>query len=111
MFGVMFALARSAGWIAQWREMVLDPEQSPVRPRQVYVGAAGTRVRAARVRASPERSRAERAGARERRAAPAGNRLIFTVSVCATAVSARLLDGGGADDLSPWTSSQSFSEF
>lgn len=39
MFGVMFAVARTAGWLAQWREMVLDPEQGPVRPRQVYVGA------------------------------------------------------------------------
>ncbi len=39
MFGVMFALARSAGWIAQWREMVQDAEQKAVRPRQVYVGA------------------------------------------------------------------------
>ncbi len=39
MFGVMFALARSAGWIAQWLEMVLDPEQTTVRPRQLYVGA------------------------------------------------------------------------
>jgi citrate synthase len=38
MFGVMFAIARSAGWIAQWLEMVLDPEQPPVRPRQLYVG-------------------------------------------------------------------------
>jgi citrate synthase len=40
MFGVMFALARTAGWIAQWREMVLDPEQGAVRPRQVYVGSS-----------------------------------------------------------------------
>lgn len=39
MFGVMFAIARSAGWIAQWLEMVLDPEQPTVRPRQLYVGA------------------------------------------------------------------------
>jgi citrate synthase len=38
MFGVMFAIARSAGWIAQWLEMVLDPEQTTVRPRQLYVG-------------------------------------------------------------------------
>ena len=38
MFGVMFALARSAGWIAQWLEMVKDPEQGSVRPRQVWVG-------------------------------------------------------------------------
>ena len=38
MFGVMFALARSAGWIAQWNEMITDPEQATVRPRQLYVG-------------------------------------------------------------------------
>ena len=41
MFGVMFALARTAGWIAQWREMVLDPDQGAVRPRQLYVGPLG----------------------------------------------------------------------
>ena len=41
-FGVMYALARTAGWLAQWQEMVLDPEQRAVRPRQLYVGA-GTR--------------------------------------------------------------------
>ncbi len=40
MFGVMFAIARSAGWIAQWLEMVLDREQLPVRPRQIYTGLA-----------------------------------------------------------------------
>jgi len=38
MFPVMFALARSAGWLAQWMEMVEDPEQVSVRPRQLYVG-------------------------------------------------------------------------
>ena len=38
MFPVMFALARSAGWIAQWLEMVKDPEQTTVRPRQLYTG-------------------------------------------------------------------------
>lgn len=40
MFSVMFALARSAGWLAQWLEMVKDPEQGSVRPRQLYVGAS-----------------------------------------------------------------------
>jgi citrate synthase len=39
MFGVMFATARSAGWLAQWLEMVKDAEQSSVRPRQLYIGA------------------------------------------------------------------------
>jgi citrate synthase len=38
MFGVMFAIARSTGWVAQWLEMVLDPELTTVRPRQLYVG-------------------------------------------------------------------------
>ncbi len=39
MFTVMFALARSAGWIAQWIELMGDPEFRIGRPRQLYVGA------------------------------------------------------------------------
>ncbi len=39
MFGVMFAIARSAGWIAQWLEMVTDGELTTVRPRQLYTGS------------------------------------------------------------------------
>jgi len=39
MFTVMFALARSAGWIAQWIELMEDPEFRIGRPRQLYVGA------------------------------------------------------------------------
>ena len=39
MFTVMFALGRLPGWIAQWREMIEDPETKIGRPRQVYVGA------------------------------------------------------------------------
>jgi citrate synthase len=38
MFPVLFAIPRSAGWIAQWEEMILDPEQKIARPRQIYVG-------------------------------------------------------------------------
>src|SRR5580700_5380639 len=38
MFPVLFAIPRTAGWIAQWEEMLLDPEQKIARPRQVYVG-------------------------------------------------------------------------
>ena len=38
MFPVMFALARTAGWIAQWVEMVKDPEQTAFRPLQLYTG-------------------------------------------------------------------------
>ncbi|HRW18706.1 MAG TPA: citrate synthase [Dermatophilaceae bacterium] len=39
MFTVLFALGRLPGWIAQWREMMGDPETKIGRPRQVYVGA------------------------------------------------------------------------
>jgi citrate synthase len=38
-FTVLFAIARTAGWLAQWEEMLLDKEQRISRPRQVYVGA------------------------------------------------------------------------
>jgi citrate synthase len=38
MFPVMFAIPRTSGWIAQWLEMVDDPEQKIARPRQVYTG-------------------------------------------------------------------------
>ncbi|MBD8891052.1 citrate synthase [Roseibium litorale] len=39
MFTVLFALARTVGWIAQWKEMVEDPSQRIGRPRQLYTGA------------------------------------------------------------------------
>ena len=39
MFPVLFAIPRSVGWLAQWQEMLTDPEQKIARPRQVYVGA------------------------------------------------------------------------
>ncbi len=38
MFPVMFAIGRTSGWIAQWREMVEDAEQKISRPRQIYTG-------------------------------------------------------------------------
>ena len=38
MFTVLFALGRLPGWIAQWREMIADPELKIARPRQLYVG-------------------------------------------------------------------------
>jgi citrate synthase len=37
-FTVLFALGRLPGWIAQWEEMLADPEQKIARPRQVYIG-------------------------------------------------------------------------
>ena len=39
MFTVLFAIARTVGWIAQWKEMIEDPLQRIGRPRQLYTGA------------------------------------------------------------------------
>ncbi|WP_330217097.1 citrate/2-methylcitrate synthase, partial [Asticcacaulis benevestitus] len=39
MFTVLFALARTVGWIAQWKEMIEDPGQKIGRPRQLYTGS------------------------------------------------------------------------
>ncbi|MGH7464432.1 MAG: citrate/2-methylcitrate synthase, partial [Longimicrobiales bacterium] len=39
MFPVLFAIPRTAGWLAQWQEMLTDPDQKISRPRQVYTGA------------------------------------------------------------------------
>ena len=39
MFPVLFAIPRTAGWLAQWEEMLGDPEQKIARPRQLYVGS------------------------------------------------------------------------
>jgi len=47
MFTVLFAVARTVGWIAQWKEMIEDPSQKIGRPRQLYTGAGpgGTTIR------------------------------------------------------------------
>jgi citrate synthase len=39
MFTALFALARTVGWVAQWNEMISDPDQKIGRPRQLYTGA------------------------------------------------------------------------
>ncbi len=39
MFTALFALARTVGWVAQWNEMITDPDQKIGRPRQLYTGA------------------------------------------------------------------------
>merc|ERR1711939_849833 len=39
MFTCIFAMARTIGWIAQWNEMISDPEQKIGRPRQLFVGS------------------------------------------------------------------------
>ncbi len=40
MFTVLFAIPRTVGWLAQWEELLVDPEQKIARPRQVFVGHA-----------------------------------------------------------------------
>jgi citrate synthase len=46
MFTVMFAIARTAGWVAHWQEMVSDPHMRIGRPRQLYTGPARRDYRA-----------------------------------------------------------------
>jgi len=38
MFPVLFAIPRVSGWLSQWEEMLLDPDQKIARPRQIYTG-------------------------------------------------------------------------
>ncbi len=38
MFPVLFAIARTSGWLSQWQELLADPEQKIARPRQIYLG-------------------------------------------------------------------------
>ena len=40
LFPVLFAIPRTVGWLAQWQEMIVDPEQKIARPRQIYTGPA-----------------------------------------------------------------------
>ena len=44
MFTCIFSLARTVGWIAQWQEMIADPEYKIGRPRQLYTGATRREV-------------------------------------------------------------------
>ena len=57
MFTVLFALARTVGWIAQWKEMIEDPHQKLGRPRQLYTGSLRQRDYPARCRSGSNRRR------------------------------------------------------
>ena len=52
MFTAIFALARTVGWVAQWNEMIEDPEQKIGRPRQRYTGQPAAQLRADRASAA-----------------------------------------------------------
>jgi hypothetical protein len=45
MFPVMLAIPRTVDWLAQWQEMVTDPEQKITRPRQIFVGHSRRELR------------------------------------------------------------------
>jgi citrate synthase len=45
LFTGIFAMARTIGWIAQWNEMIADPEQKIGRPRQLFVGSTTREVK------------------------------------------------------------------
>jgi len=55
MFTVIFAIPRTAGWIAQWMEMQEDPEKKIARPRQIYTGARERQYAAIGEREGPEK--------------------------------------------------------
>jgi citrate synthase len=44
LFTVLFAIPRTVGWLAQWQELLMDPEQKIARPRQIYTGQRTRRV-------------------------------------------------------------------
>ena len=53
MFPVLFAIPRTSGWMAQWAEMVRDPEQRISRPRQLYIGEHERKYEAIEARREP----------------------------------------------------------
>jgi citrate synthase len=55
MFTVIFAIPRTAGWVAQWMEMQEDPEKKIARPRQIYTGARELQYKAIDEREGPEK--------------------------------------------------------
>ena len=70
MFTVIFAIPRTAGWVAQWMEMQEDPEKKIARPRQIYTGEREREyVRDRRPRRARENRRAAGAAARNGRGA------------------------------------------
>ena len=59
MFTVMFAIARTVGWVAHWLEMIADPAMRIGRPRQLYTGPDAARLRRRSASAAEGSSRPE----------------------------------------------------
>ncbi|MGN6586227.1 MAG: citrate/2-methylcitrate synthase, partial [Solirubrobacterales bacterium] len=55
MFTVIFAIPRTAGWVAQWMEMQEDPEKKIARPRQIYTGERELEYKPIGEREGPEK--------------------------------------------------------
>ncbi len=92
MFTVLFAVARTVGWIAQWSEMIQDPGQKIGRPRQLYTRRAARDVRRRSAHHRSQRPSAPTAG-------PAAARTCATRDRCAavpSAVRRRDSSDGGA---------------
>ena len=86
MFPVLFAIPRVSGWLAQWQEMLQDPDQKIARPRQIFIGAG-----------APRRTfRSENADATFR-----GQRVTRRLQERLTKCSAPSADSGTADAQSP----------
>ncbi len=75
MFPVLFAIGRTSGWIAQWLEMIDDPEQKISRPRQIYTGAAARSTTCRWPSAASARARGGALGDAGARDVPTGARL------------------------------------
>ncbi len=78
MFTVIFAIPRTSGWVSQWMEMMLDPEQKIARPRQIYTGPRDVDYKPIEKREGPEKITGPPArrpeAAPPRRLAPGGGR-------------------------------------
>ncbi len=98
MFTVLFAVARTVGWISQWSEMIEDPQQKIGRPRQLYTGVGQAATTCRSTSASKQRHQGIRSGAiaRWRRFSFAGALIVaaahnkkFGLPVCASLDSRR----------------------
>ena len=94
MFTAIFALARTVGWLAHWKEMIEDPDQRITRPRQLYVGPAERRATSpSRIGARTVRSRSfrtvPRCPASAASSADSGMRAASPSSITAAAISVR----------------------
>ena len=98
MFPVLFAIPRTAGWIAQWEEMLLDPEQKIARPRQIYTGSDSSATTSRATSGRNPRRLGNRAGRLDSRSLRTGQASVVRTSRTWSiihAVSASVITYGG----------------